>query len=430
MTRGKKLFQMLILTISITLSAFGQTKTIDAVDLETLINAALKVNPGIKDGLVKTKISNEEVNLSKSYLFPRVSANASYTMTNQNSIGNNYGSVSSDLAIDQALWQNGKNKALIKQSEFLQKASQFDLEAQKQDLILNVKFSYHNLLRYKELTELSKKDVLQAELFLEAAREKSQLGVGKYSDILKAESELADARYRFQSMNYALENVENELERLTGLTIITDLISNDTSINKTFNYEAFSADSLFNIAIENYPELKSLENIESSQECYIKSVKSDMYPQISAGGGYNWYYDPAFKDRDVWNAGLSIRWNIFEGKRRQSQIEIEKFRKQSYQFQKEDLLVELKQEISSRMIAIRESKDKVRIATVLMQSTSENLKMLTEEYKQGTSSMLELTNARTDNFAAKAKYINAITDYELAIAQLERLLSETQIKTN
>jgi outer membrane protein len=429
MIRGKKPIQMLILLLFFIGSVFGQTKTIDAVDLQRLITAALKTNPGIKEGMARTDISNKEINLSKSVLFPRVSTNASYTFTNQNSTGSNYGSASTGLTIDQVLWQNGKNMALIKQSEFLHKARLSDLETQKQELILNVKFSYHNLIRYKQLKKLSKNDVIQAELFLEAAQEKNELGVGQYSDILKAKSELADAQYQLQSMNYALENVENELERLTGLIIVADLISTDTVASAFTNYEAFEVDSLFNIAISNYPELKSLENLELSQEFFIKSVKSEMFPQVSAGAGYNWYYDPLFKDNDVWNAGLSIRWNIFEGKRRKNQIEIEQLRKQSYQFQKEDLLAELKREIADRLISIRESREKISISKVLMQSTTENLEMLEEQYKQGTSSMLELTNARTDDFAAKAKYINAITDYELSKAQLERIIGKTMFKS-
>ena len=54
--------------------------------------------------------------------------------------------------------------------------------------------------------------------------------------------------------------------------------------------------------------------------------------------------------------------------------------------------------------------------------------MLEEEYRQGISSMLELTNARTDNFNANAKLINAVTDYELAKAQLERIIGIINIK--
>lgn len=424
-----KIFWMMLFVLLFAPVAFTQENVADDIDLERLINAALSINPGIKDGFTKTEISKTEINLSKSALLPRISTDATYTLSNQNSVGNDYGSASTGVSLNQTLWQNGKNKALIEQSEFLYKAKQSELEAQKQELILQVKFSYFNLLRYKELCRISKNNVEQAALFLEAAKEKNKLGVGKYSDILKAESELADAKYLLKEYNYSLKDAENELERLTGITILADLIESNRLNNVTTDYEVLNRERLWNIAKKNYPELKSLENIQQSQISFIKAVKSDFYPILSAQAGYNWYYNPIFKSQDVWSAGITIRWDLFDGNRRKNRIKIEQLQNQSYQFQKEDLLAELKKEIANRLNALYEAQDQISISKVLIKSTSENLRMLEEEYRQGISSMLELTNARTDNYNAKAKQINAITTYEQARAQLERMIGVINIKT-
>lgn len=415
-------FLTMILILIFQSEAFSQKELANDISLERLIDAALSINPGIKDGFAKTEISKTEINLSKSALLPGIYTDAFYSLTNQNSVGNDYGSVSTGISLNQTLWHNGKNKALIKQSEFLHKANQSEFEAQKQELILQVKFSYFNLLRFKELCEISKKNVAQAELFLEVAKEKNKLGVGKNSDILKAESELADSKYLLQKNQYSLKNVENELERLTGLTVLANSIESNRIKNSTIGFEVLDSDLLMGIAKNNYPELKSLENIQNSQDLYIKAVKSDFYPSVNASAGYNWYFNPAFKGQDVWNAGIMLRWDLFDGNRRKDQVKIEQLRSQSYQYQKEDLLAELKKEIANRLNALKESQDQIEISKVLLKSTSENLEMLQEEYKQGISSMLELTNASTDDFNAHAKLINAMTDYELTKAQLERII--------
>lgn len=423
-----KICWICLLAFTFKMSAFSQQEATGDIDLKRLIDAALSNNPGIKDGFTRKEISKTEINVSKSALLPRISTGASYTLSNQNSVGNDYGSVSTGVSLNQTLWQNGKNKALIEQSEFLYKAKQSEFEAQKQELILQVKFSYFNLLRYKELCKISKNNVIQAELFLEAAKEKNKLGIGKYSDILKAESELADAKYLLQDNQYSLRNAENELERLTGLTILADLIESNRINKATIAYEIWDNDSLLGIAKNNYPELKSLENIQNSQEFYIKAIKSDIYPNVSANAGYNWYYNPVSKGQGVWNAGISVRWDLFDGNRRKNQIKIEQLQNQSYQYQIEDLLAELKKEIANRLNALSEAQDQIRISKILIKSTSENIEMLEEEYKQGISSMLELTNARTDDFNANAKLINAISGYELAKAQLERIIGVINIK--
>ena len=428
MIKGKEMFWIILLILACKITAFSQGNSTDKIDLKTIINAAITNNPGIKDGQIKADISKNEINLTKSALFPRVSTNASYSLSNQNSVGNDYGSVSSGINLNQTLWQNGKNKALIKQSEFLYQAELSEFEAKKQELILQVKFSYFNLLRYRKLYKVSENNLLQAELFLEAAKEKNKLGIGKYSDILKAESELADAKYFSQNYSYSLKAAENELSRLTGLSISANSLSNDQFDLDFISYELFESDSLFALAVKNYPELGMLENIRSSQKFYEKAVKADLYPTVSTNAGYNWYYNPIFKGQDTWNAGISVSWDLFDGNRRKNQVKIEKLRSQSFQFQKEDLLLELKKEIDNKINAFQEAKDQIKISKILMNSTAENLKMLEEEYRQGISSMLELTNARTDDFNAKAKYINALTDYELVLAQIERIIGVINIK--
>ena len=423
-----KMYWIMLLVLVCKLTVFSQEDSIDIINLNTLINSAIKNNPGIKDGHINAEISKNEINITKSALLPRVSTDASYFLSNQNSVGNDYGSISTGINFNQTLWQKGKNKALIMQSEFLYKAKLSEFEAQKQELILRVKFFYFDLLRYKELLKVSENNVLQAELFLEAAKEKNKLGIGKYSDILKAESELADAKYLLQNYNYSLKNTENELRRLTGLTILADLLKSDSFDSVNMTYEILESDLLFTLAIKNYPELSTLENIKSSQEFYQKAVKADLYPNVSANAGYNWYYNSVFKGQDLWNAGITVSWDLFDGNRRKNQIKSEKLRSQSFQFQKEDLLLELKKEIDNIINASKEAKDQIEISKILMNSTAENVKILEEEYRQGISSMLELTNARTDDFNAKAKYINALTDYDLVLAQLERTLGTTNIK--
>lgn len=425
MIKEIKIFWICLFALAFEISAFSQQKAESKIDLERLTDAALTINPGINDGFTKTEISKTEISLSKSALFPKVTTDASYVFTNQNSVGNDYSSIISGVNLNQTLWQKGRNKALIQQSEFLYKAKLSEFEAQKQELILKVKFSYFDLLRFKELCEISKSNIAQAELFLEAAKEKNELGIGKYSDILKAESELADAKYLSQNNTYALKNAEKQLERLTGLSILAESLETPIINSTILDTETWDNDSLLNIAINNFPELKALENIQSSQDFYIKAVKSDVYPTISANAGYNWYYNPVLRGQDIWNAGITVRWDFFDGNKRRNQIKIEQLQKQSWQYQKEDLLAEIKKEIANRLNAVSEAQDQVRISKVIIKSTSENLKMLEEEYRQGISSMLELTDAQTDDFNANAKLINAIADYEQAKAQLERIIGET-----
>ncbi|PLX01373.1 MAG: hypothetical protein C0594_13255, partial [Marinilabiliales bacterium] len=138
----------------------------------------------------------------------------------------------------------------------------------------------------------------------------------------------------------------------------------------------------------------------------------------------NYYYLPNLVNEGYWNVGLSVSWNIFDGKRRRNQINIENTKKRSYALQEEEMILNIQKEINDKIISLQNAKMKVDISKKLMKSTNESLNTFEEEYKQGISSMLELTNARTDFFNAKAKYINALMDYRAILFQIDRIIGK------
>jgi outer membrane protein TolC len=88
-------------------------------------------------------------------------------------------------------------------------------------------------------------------------------------------------------------------------------------------------------------------------------------------------------------------------------------------------LLNLCKEINNQFLTLNENYNQIGIIDTLLKSTTENLTVVIEEYKQGISSMLELANARTENFRAKEKYINAWYAYQISKVQLERTLGVT-----
>ncbi|MBI5540219.1 MAG: TolC family protein [Bacteroidia bacterium] len=420
-----KIVLLLVLIITNNRAAISQSDTVSILKLEICIKAALDYSPDLKEGFIQTEIKKTETSKAKSSQFPYLYSAASYNLTDQNKLDNNYNSVSYGINANQVLWQYGKNKALLEQSKFLYKAELSNYNAKQQNVIVQVNLFYFEYLTYIKLLELAKNNEEQADLFLRAAKEKKAIGIGKNSDILKAESDVADAKYISNIYENVILKVRNELWQLTGLNITENTKVQDDLFITDNKYSTISKDSLFSIAKNSYPELKMMDDLLLSQESYIKSVKSDIFPKISVGAGYNWNYNPLFENNDFWNAGLTISWDIFSGYRKKYQVKIEKLQSNAISFQKENLLLNLCKEINNQFLTLNENYNQIGIIDTLLKSTTENLTVVMEEYKQGISSMLELANARTENFMAKEKYINAWYAYQISKVQLERTLGVT-----
>jgi len=79
-------------------------------------------------------------------------------------------------------------------------------------------------------------------------------------------------------------------------------------------------------------------------------------------------------------------------------------------------------EVSNRLIALKEADNQIALSFSLMATTAENLEIAQAQYKAGTGSMLELADARINDLSAKQKNIQAIAAYQIAMANLERLI--------
>jgi len=391
------------------------------MDLDFLINAALENNPGLLDKQTRVDISEQGIQLNRSVILPQVAINANSSLSNEYGNDERLTYAGTGISMNQLVWQNGRYRALIMQTEYAYKADQWELESERQELTLQVKLLYYDLLKYKSLYDISLQNAAQAELYLEAAEEKLKLGIGKESDILKARSDLADAEYIVRSMHSSVKNAENGLSRLTGESVAgkINLIDPGVSIDS----DVLPAnDSLFSMALNHYPELRELLNMQISQDYSVKAVKADRAPVLSANAGYNLLYNPRIDVPGIWSVGLTAKWNIFDGNRRKTNIRIEKLRGESLQYQQADLQLELRLEIDNLVNALKMADNQIEISKSLKKSTTENLKVVEEEYKLGVSSMLELSNAQVDDFEAGTKLVEAVTACRMAVALIERFV--------
>jgi outer membrane protein TolC len=265
---------------------FCQDKSDDMIDLDFLIKAALENNPGLLDKQTSVEISEQGIQLNRSAILPQIDVNANTYLSNEYGNTERFLSASTGISVSQMIWQNGRYRALIMQSEYAFMADKWELEAERQELTLQVKLLYYDLLKYRSLYDISLQNVAQAKLFLEAAIEKKELGIGKESDILKARSDLGDAEYLVKSMHYSIINAENGLSRLIGESVSGKNIR--TGPDFVLSGNVFLAnDSLYSMALNSYPELNAMMNLQLSQDYSVKAEEATRFPVFSANAGYN-----------------------------------------------------------------------------------------------------------------------------------------------
>lgn len=420
----KTIYILIAFYVHISWQAMAQSES-TIVTLNQCIDAALMNNPSIKQSENETSISNLGIKMAQSGLYPAASVEGSGGFSDQYQLGNDYKYGAARLTIDQLLWQKGKVKSSIEQARFLKEVSNASLEARKQEIIVSVKKIYYTCLQQNQLYLVAKDNVSKTELFLEYSRERYKIGNGRKSDVLKAESDLAEAEFEKDSYKNSLKQSLNELSMLTGLSANNlSLLADTWQVDNLGTYTK-QVDSLFSIAFQNYPELQMINNLELSQQAKIQETIAEFYPRIGASAGYDWSYNPIIQRQNSWYTAITLRWNIFNGNEKHYKLQSEKIRKINYENQVDEMKKFLIKEVSNCLISIREAESQISLTTKLIKTTSENLEIAKSQFKVGTGSMLELTDARVKDLSAKQKNIQAITAFKIALSNLERLTGNT-----
>jgi outer membrane protein TolC len=428
-THMKEKFCILILFCTLNASQI-MAQNESMVTLNQCINAALNYNPAVKESTNESIISGISVKSAQSQLFPVVSSQISGGFSNEYKFDNNYRTRNATVSADQIVWQNGKIKSSIKQARYIQKTSEFSLEARKQEIIFAVKTIYFTCLEQDQLYQSALENVSKTELFLKYASERYRIGVGRKSDVLKAESDLAESGFQRDVYLNLHRKAQNELAMYTGLSVVNLTKLQNVSPDEYIETYSKQTDSLYTIVVRNYPELQVINNTKLSQQAKIDEAKAMFYPQLSVSAGYDWNYNPVLQEQKGWYSLLNLRWNIFSGNERRYKLQSEKIKMNIDENQTDAMKDLLMKEVKNRIISIEEAEHQIILTDRLMKTTSENLEITKAQYKAGTGSMIELADARTTDLAAHQKNIQAIATLQIALASLERLIGNTNKDQN
>jgi outer membrane protein len=172
----------------------------------------------------------------------------------------------------------------LKQNETLYRASQMDFEASRNDVILNIIGFYTNVLFTRELWE-------NAILQLETSRQQEdrtriqvEAGALPQADLLEIQAQRATNDFNLISRENEYKQAKLQLKLAMQLPpeeeVEIEVPDMEASVDPVMELSAYE---IYEIALNNLPEVKSAElNVESS-ELGIKVAKGGLYPSIGLG---------------------------------------------------------------------------------------------------------------------------------------------------
>lgn len=400
----------------------------EKLTLEQSINIALENNPAIHIARENTRKADALVREAFSAGYPKVTLNAVYQRLDEATTANFGGSTivlnkadnrSANLNVSHNVDLFGTVKLGKTAAKAGKSAYQYYLDAQINDITLNVKNAFYNVLRAQQNQQVQNETVSQLDAHLKDAQENFDAGtIAKY-DVLRAETEVANARQRFISAKNGVDLAKAALNNVMGRPVSTE-IDLEEPARKPF--VTLDLNKAIDTASKSRPEVLAAADMIKVNDEFTAIAKKNLLPSLNAQWTLNHNFDTSvFNSRkESWTAMLTAKMSIFDGGFNKAKIDEAKVDANNSRSAKDQIILGVTLDAQQSYLSLNESQERIKTAETALVQANEAYRLANVRYKNGVSTQLEVLDTETALTAAKMNLVNALYDYQVALAELER----------
>lgn len=397
------------------------------LNLEDLIIIALKNNTNIELSKEQSNIKKEQINKATSTYLPNLSLNASTARKDIEQQGNKIDDDVNSVAVNanQLIYDFGKTTSNIDSSKYSYDESKSDVKATISKTIFQVTSTYYDILNKYQQIEVAKESVKLDELQLNQANEYFKAGVRTKIDVTNAKLRLSNSKLKLIQAKYNLKTTETKLVSLLGKDLGSSINikfhnKDITTLVRNTEYKNYSLEKLITLGLEKRDEIKKYKaKIQTAKE--QKNVASaDYLPRIDVDASYTNSQSDKITTQDIEQSSvaLNLKWNFFTGFSTVADNKIALSNLSSAKKQLQQQILDIKQEITSAYLNVKESIDSLNIGLLNVKLATENLSLADERYKAGLNDLIELNDAKLEYTQAKSSLVNIYYAYLTNLANL------------
>ena len=427
-----KIFKISIISVVILSTSIYAQKLL----LIDCVNIALDNKETLQSAQLDLKSAKVGKIGALSNILPSVSlsggrTNTKYAPTGETDFGNvdlfaNQTSYSAGATLRQNIFDGGGWWNRIAQANNNYKFSQ-QLERQmRTNVIAEVHRSYFQLLKKQQLLEVANQSLELAEQQVELAQKKYDLGAAKKTDLLKSEVARGTAKSALITQQALLYVAISELRNAMGMIGNTRELLISEELLPLHSPPDFT--EAINIMEENNPGILATDAQLRDAKLTKKLTLATRLPSLSASisrQAFSTEFDgllDAFKDDWRTTTSLNLSFPIFNGMALSTQSQQAKLAVQKQENDvttvKNDAIVRLE----SVLGIVSDYFKIIPINEEILTSAEEDFKLVSERYRLGSASILELLDAQVSVTRARVDLVSSKYDARIQEAYLNAQL--------
>ncbi len=410
---------------------------VEIFTLKQTIESAIKANLGLKSSVEETAAALAVKKARRTQFFPTLSASYEYNRFDAETVTSGITAVPKEqynfvTSFSQPIFTGF---SLLRQYDIAKLGldrAQVKEQLVRQDIILDAKNAYFQILQTQKLHDIGQKTVVQIRAQKEVADNFYQVGMTPLNDLLQAQVELANAKQELIVAKNNLDNAESNFNTLLRRPINTPVVLKDI-----LDYSPFeeTLEYCLSEAEKNRIEIKIADmEIEISQK-EIQLAKKDYYPSIDLKGNYfnygtEWDVDggEGIYDPSGWNIQAVAKWNFWEWGRTSYGVKEKQSRLVQAQLQKKEIFDNIHLEVKTAYLRTQEAEKAIKTVEKAIEQAKENFRINQERYKEQISTQTDVLIAQTLLSRTMTNYYNALYAFKISKATLYRSIGQEVIE--
>lgn len=389
---------------------------------------ALKSNPRIRVSELLAKAQHEVVRETRSNELPSLYGNATAVQAQEASrISAGYLTASSlfehaglGVQLSQLITDFGRSQSLVSSAKLREKARQADAEASREDIVLATDQAFFDVLEAQATLKVAQQTVASRQTLVDQVSALTSAKLKSDLDLSFAQVNLSQARLLQLGAQGNLDAARASLSAVLGYDRPMDF----QLVEEPQDFAALppDANSLIAVAMQNRPDLQSLQYDEQAARKFSTAQKQQLLPTISALGvvgktpvGASQYFTS-----DWYGAvGVNLSVPIFNGFRYTAQASEAAYQAQAATERTRDLRDLVVRDVRTAWLNANTALQRVTVTGELLKQANTALDLSRTRYQLGLSSIVELSQAQLQQTEAAIADANARSQYGFALSVLQ-----------
>jgi outer membrane protein TolC len=181
-------------------------------------------------------------------------------------------------------------------------------------------------------------------------------------------------------------------------------------------------------AAEKRPELAALRKARDLRREDLLNARAGYKPSAGLFGGYQWqslpYESDLGRDLSGWFAGGQLTWSIFDGQLTRGKVMEAQARYERAQLDIDESARQIELEARTAHSNFIEAREVLDSQKMVQEQAQEALRLAEARLAAGTGTQLDVLDAQTALTQARTTQAEALHDYAVARARLQRALGE------